>query len=130
MRGTFTSSVREATACSAEVPEMYCCDGFRNLIDNAGQRGMAALVHRTSDGFRFYFQSRAVSKADDLVLSKNPTPWAFPAQIDPNITLAATITLNYCPFCGTKLQSLIRRPTKGAFEELARRHSTIYEPPF
>jgi hypothetical protein len=50
---------------------MYCCDGFKNLISNAGQRGISALVINKPPGrFRFNLQSRAVTKEDEVRLSQ------------------------------------------------------------
>jgi hypothetical protein len=37
---------------------MFCCQGYRNLVNNAGQRGMGALIHLSSDGFKFYLESQ------------------------------------------------------------------------
>ncbi len=110
---------------------MFCCQGFQNLIGEAGQRGMAALVHSRADGFKFYLESRAISKAEEEHLSKNPEPRPdFGARLDPNVTLSCAIQLIHCPLCGTRLQSLIRRSTRQAFEQLAQEHMRIFEPLF
>jgi hypothetical protein len=102
--------------------------GIAGLIGEAGRRGMAALVHNTSNGFKFYLESRAVSKADEMRLRNNPEPWPLPRTIDENLTLACRTQLTYRPFCGTKLESLIRPSTRRAFEQLAQSHMTILGP--
>ena len=107
---------------------MFCCQGFQNLIGEAGQRGLAALVHSTPDGFRFYLESRAVSKLEEIRLSQDPEPWPQPRTVDEHVTLSCAIQLIYCPLCGSKLQSLIKRSTRRAFEELAKSHMTIFPP--
>jgi hypothetical protein len=108
---------------------MFCCQGFENLIGEAGQRGMAALVHCAADGFKFYLESRAVSKADEVRLSNSSEPWPLSTTLDEqSITLACSIGLTCCPFCGTKLQSLIRRSAREAFEQLAQEHMRILPP--
>lgn len=64
---------------------------------------MSALVYNTPKGFRFTLQGRAVSKEDELLLSQNPSPMRLPIK-GSNLTLAANIALNYCPYCGRDLQ--------------------------
>jgi hypothetical protein len=100
---------------------MFCCRGFENLIGNVGQRGISALVYDTPRGFRFSLQGRAVSKEDELFLTQNPTP----LPIKGNMSLSANIGLNYCPFCGRDLQTLITSSTKKRFAVLAEEHKKI-----
>jgi hypothetical protein len=114
---------------------MFCCEGFKSLINNAGQRGVSALVMRSASGrFRFDLQSRAVTREDELLISQTQMPGSMrlhnhPAQVE-HVALAANIHLNCCPFCGTKLQNLITSSTKRSFEALADEHKKIYQPPF
>ena len=105
---------------------MFCCDGLNNLIGNAGQRGMSALVYERPAGFRFNLQARAVSKDVELRLSEAPTP----LPIEGNITLSVNIGLNYCPFCGTELKTLVTSSTRKRFETLADEHKKIDDPPW
>jgi hypothetical protein len=100
---------------------MFCCEGFRNLVGEAGQRGISVLVRETSAGFRFRLLSRAVSKTDEVRFSE--TPLSLP--IEGNITLAASIGLNFCPFCGANLQGLVTPSTLGRIRALAKDHKSI-----
>jgi hypothetical protein len=114
---------------------MFCCEGFKNLINNAGQRGVSALVIYNAPGrFRFELQSRAVTREDELLLSQTQMPGSLllhnhPPQIE-HVALTANIRVNYCPCCGTKLQKLVTFSTKRSFEALADEHKKIYTPPF
>jgi len=109
---------------------MFCCDGMKSLIANAGQRGISVLVYNTSSGFRFNIQGRAISKEDENRLAQHPTPNPTPLTSDGHLTISANCGLNYCPFCGTKLQKLITRSTVGRFQALAEQHSSIDQRPF
>jgi hypothetical protein len=93
----------------------------QNLIESAGQRGMSVLINQTSGGFRFSIQSRAVSSEDEALISGTPTP----LPIEGNMTISASIGLNYCPFRGTNLQKLVRSSTKKHFQALAEKHMSI-----
>jgi hypothetical protein len=103
---------------------MFCCAGLAGLIESAGDRGIAALVYKTSNGFRFSIQSRAVSiEHQDWVLSlKPPLPGTF--------NVSCNIGMRYCPFCGTKLETLINSKNKKSFEELAEKHRQIDNAPY
>jgi hypothetical protein len=103
---------------------MFCCEGVKNLIGNAGQRGMSVLVYERPGGFRFNLQARAVSKEAELRFSQAPAPLPF----EDNVSLATNIGLNYCPFCGTKLKALVTSSTQKQFEKLANEHKKIDEP--
>jgi hypothetical protein len=100
---------------------MFCCDGLKNLIGNAGQRGLSVLVYQTNAGFRFNIQSRAISMEAEALLTQTPTP----LPIKGNMTISANIGLNYCPFCGTKLQKLLKKSTLEKFEALAEEHKSF-----
>jgi hypothetical protein len=105
---------------------MFCCDGLKNLMDNAGERGMSVLVYERPGGFRFNIQARAVSKETELRYSQ--TPPRLP--IEGNVTLASNIGLNYCPFCGTELKTLVTPSTRKQFEGLANEHKRFDERPW
>ena len=47
----------------------FCCQGFGNLVANAGERGMSVTISRKPGGFRFELQSRAVTKCSEDLLS-------------------------------------------------------------
>src|SRR5262245_16865602 len=105
---------------------MFCCDGLKNLVGNAGQREISALVYESPGGFRFGLQFRAVSRRDELLISKKQTP----IEIEGNITLSAVIGLRHCPFCGTNLLTLVTPATRGRFEALAEEHREFDERPY
>ena len=105
---------------------MVCCVGLKNLIGNAGQRGMSVLVYETPRGFRFNLQSRAISREAELHLTRVPAP--LPIEGHNNMTISVNVGLNYCPFCGTKLQSLVSSSTKKHFEALAEEHKKFDAP--
>ena len=93
---------------------MYCCDGFRNLVSLAGERGPAILSRETSTGeVVFVLQSRGV--AFDDVNRLRPVP------IDIKINVDAVIGLRFCPFCGRKLEELVQ-DSPDLFRELAGEH--------
>jgi len=105
---------------------MFCCDGLKNLIASAGERGMSVLVYERPGGFVFNLQARAVSKEAEVRYSQ--TPPRLP--IEGNITLATNIGLNYCPFCGTELKTLVTSSTLKQFETLANEHKRIDQRPW
>jgi hypothetical protein len=53
---------------------MFCCSAFSNLVEGAGERGIAVLVYTRADEFRFAMQSRAVSilEQDQIVRGLYP----------------------------------------------------------
>jgi hypothetical protein len=105
---------------------MFCCEGLKNLIGNAGQRGMSVLVYERPAGFRFNLQARAVSKEAELHYSQTPAP----LPIEGNIYLSINIGLNYCPFCGTELKTLVTSSTRKRFETLANEHKRFDDRPW
>ena len=105
---------------------MFCCDGLKNLIGNAGQRGTAVLVYNTPQGIRFNLQSRAITREAELRFTAAPTPLPF----GDHMTISANIGLNYCPFCGMRLQRLVTWRTKKQFEALAEVHKKFDERPY
>jgi hypothetical protein len=100
---------------------MFCCDGLKLLIQNAGQQGMSVLVYQTSLGFRFNIQSRAFTREDKILLMQPRTP----LPIKGNMSITANIGLGYCPVCGTKLQKLVTRSTIKQFQALAEQHKSF-----
>jgi hypothetical protein len=98
---------------------IFCCTGFQHRITDAGQRGIAILVIKTSDGIQFRIQSRGIAYADEDKI--NPIPNAP----DYKINISCETGLLYCPFCGKKLHNLVRKHPK-AFEEIAEMHRKFY----
>ena len=105
---------------------MFCCRGFEILVENAGKKGISVLVFKTDGRIIFELQSRAFSKEDEILFVQGSTPLG----IKGNMMLLANIRLSYCPYCGTRLQSLIKKSTKEALETLAAKHTAIYRRPF
>jgi hypothetical protein len=106
---------------NARPEKMYCCHGLRNLIATAGQAGISVLVVLEPGSFRFRLQSRAVSKEEEDRMSKHPVP--LPLQ--ENLKTSLSMALNYCPFCGCKLRSLVGSSTWRKFAALAREHERL-----
>jgi hypothetical protein len=99
---------------------MTCCYGFQNLIDNAGKRGIAALVRPTHKGIEFLLQSRGIAFDDESKLK--------PSSNDLIVNVEFTIGLRYCPFCGQSLEELVKEsPEK--FAKLADDHKGFYKLP-
>jgi len=89
----------------------FCCSRFKELIDRAGQRGLAVVVSRNGQNpLKFRLQSRGVADQDEVESKKISTRIVIDIQ-----TLN---TIEYCPFCGKHLQKLFdATPTE--YEELA-----------
>jgi hypothetical protein len=107
-----------------EQEKMFCCQGFKNLVNNAGRAGISALVRNAQGAFSFKIQARAVSRDEESRLSNHPTP--LPTK-EP-LLLSSNIGLNFCPFCGRELRSLVTSLTKRDFEVLAEKHKRFDEP--
>jgi hypothetical protein len=102
--------------------KIFCCPGFQHLVGDAGQRGLAVLVVKTSEGIRFRLQSRGIAFED--VSKIRPAP-DYP---DIKINVACESGLQFCPFCGRRLQELLQASPE-AFGELAERHKEFYTGP-
>ncbi|MBE2284137.1 MAG: hypothetical protein IAE77_11830 [Prosthecobacter sp.] len=97
---------------------MFCCHSLKNLIDNAGQRGLAVLVCPTEAGFRFALQMRAVTAADETTMTKNRQP---SASLPEKMTLSESMRIRHCPSCGKRLDELAASDPK-FFAKLASEH--------
>ena len=98
---------------SREV-QMYCCDGFANLISCAGQRGHAIIAVETTVGqVRFLLQSRGLAFGDESKI--------VPVPVDVKVNISAEIGLRYCPSCGFNLEDLVRQ-NLSYFHDLAKQH--------
>ena len=82
---------------------MFCCQSFTNLLENAGQRGLAVLVCATDAGLRFALQMRAVTAADETMMGKNGQP---STSLPEHFTLSGSMRIRYCPSCGKRLDEL------------------------
>jgi hypothetical protein len=89
----------------------FCCSRFKELIDRAGQRGLAAVLHRYgANPLKFLLQSRGIAH-EDIAESKK-----ISTRIVINIQTLKRI--DYCPFCGKSIQELLDA-TPAEYEELA-----------
>ena len=111
--------------------EIYCCVGFKNLISNAGERGLSALVSEIEGAIRFELQGRAIPHPEELDITGVPGAPQIgrSGTVYERWTVSANIALNFCPFCGRNLQKLISKSTKRNFQQLAAEHSKIYASP-
>jgi hypothetical protein len=101
---------------------MFCCVGLKNLVGNAGARGLSVLVRNTSYGLKFSLQSRGLAKEDEArALSESH-------KITFTINFANDVGLIFCPFCGTEIATLITASSRKHFEELAHKHE-VFDPP-
>lgn len=105
-----------------EMNKMFCCHGFQNRVEAAGQRGMAIVLHKTSSGMMFLLQSRGIALEDVKSVQLNPFP------LDIKINVSSEIGLQYCPWCGRRIQDLIEASPE-AFEALAEKHKIFYAGP-
>jgi hypothetical protein len=80
---------------------MYCCDGFKNCVETAGERGLGIVAYESAPGeIGFMFQSRGIAFVDE-------SRWiAGPDYIDIVINVSTHVGLKFCPFCGRKLKEL------------------------
>ena len=97
---------------------MFCCAGFENLIERAGQRGLSAVVLRFPlKELGFLLQARAVALEDEGVIGPNhPLPVT--------LRMSSSIGLQYCPFCGQRLKKFAEK-SPSEFEALARKHESL-----
>jgi len=93
---------------------MYCCAGFQNYVSLAGQSGLGFLAYEQSPGnVAFLIQSRGVAFNDEQTLK--------PSTVDMKINIASATGLSFCPFCGHRVEDMIRE-WPDLFSELARKH--------
>jgi hypothetical protein len=97
---------------------MFCCHGFRNLVRNAGKAGISALVQDVEGTIKFKLQTRAVSKREEDRLSAHPAP----LPLNEALKTSCNIGLNFCPFCGADLHSLVTSSTRVSFRAIAEKH--------
>src|SRR5260370_15452851 len=72
----------------------WCCDAFKNSYDLAGDRSIAVLVDRDTDGApEFLLQSRAFVKGEE--------PPGLSTTVA--MSLVTESQMQFCPWCGRKL---------------------------
>jgi len=72
----------------------WCCLTFRSWYEAAGERGIAVLMGRNSDGDpEFVIQQRAIDKnIESLPVTDYP------------ISIVSDVRITYCPWCGRHLR--------------------------
>src|SRR2546423_3926259 len=80
---------------------MYCCSAMKNLVDNAGGRGLALLLRDLSGMLGFVIQSRGIAYQDEG--SIKTITWTS------TINVSCEMGIAYCPFCGEDLEVLIAK---------------------
>lgn len=94
-----------------------CCDGFESLLQSAGERGLGALVVDVGGVLEFRLQSRGVAHRDVVSVARPninaPERW---------LNVSQSTGLRFCPFCGVRLERLLRANTQH-YQELARTHA-------
>ncbi len=99
---------------------MCCCQGLKNFLSMAGDRGHAILVYEVPSGkIGFQFQSRGIAYKDVSKIKPNPN------ASDIKINVSSEIGIQYCPACGHNLEKLIKKnPIR--FKELATKHRHLF----
>ena len=98
------------------MKNIFCCVGFEHRVTDAGQRGIAVLVLKTTDGIKFRLQSRGIAFEDENKI--------HPISVNIKINVSCECGLRFCPFCGRKLQELVKDSPE-YFEELADKHKKL-----
>lgn len=74
----------------------WCCEGFRSVFQNAGQRGVG-VFYSTAPDDKFILQFRSIDPDDSLDPAEGP------------ITLVDDVPIIFCPWCGKKLRKKYSR---------------------
>jgi hypothetical protein len=99
-----------------------CCVVLRNHLDMAGKRGPSVVLSEDNGYLSFRLQSRGVDHDDVAKLTAKPQP-----DRDLLINIFTTVTIQYCPWCGSKLANLFLRAPHH-YRELARQHARFESP--
>jgi hypothetical protein len=97
---------------------LFCCSGFEIRIDNAGTEGLSMLIARDAKRIIFELQFRAVSVEEEAAFVQSGPNSSYEGCIK----LASSVRVSYCPYCGTRLASLIKISNYKAFLSLAEKH--------
>jgi hypothetical protein len=101
-----------------KLNKMFCCAPLQNHVTAAGSRGLAVLVRKTPEGIRFLLQSRGVAFED--VGKLRP----MPGSPDLKINIVCDTGLQFCPWCGQRLQELVKIAPEG-YDDLAEAHKPL-----
>jgi hypothetical protein len=73
---------------------IFCCDNFKNRVENIGQRGFSYPLRKICGSLQFCL---FVSSHDDPCTLEQKTRTKFTANVG----------INYCPFCGKELRLIL-----------------------
>jgi hypothetical protein len=97
----------------------FCCQTLYSLTTSAGYKGVAILVRNTnSHGLSFVLQTRGVSAKDEVKLKG--------INADVTVLLKGNLPLTYCPFCGKRLEDLLKEKSE-FFQTLAEQHRELVD---
>jgi len=90
-----------------------CCAPFQTAMLDAGKKGIAVLC-KNEQGIRcFCLQARACDADEEDRMKNMPDNRAIP-----KLRIVTQATIQFCPFCGTRLDDLIGRGER-EFDERA-----------
>lgn len=98
----------------------YCCDWFKRLIEQAGEKGSSIIAYRDGEHRSFYIQARpfeqdVIDKYNSIgnKTGKNKWPELYDKQEIPvPWVFALNIPLKFCPQCGADLDKKIKKEQK------------------
>lgn len=108
----------------------FCCAVFKNMVENAGERGLSFVVQRYKMDLHCLWMSRGISFEDEQRLNKltlEERNNAFNTS-DYRVNIRSASGLPYCPGCGQRTQDMVDT-SPIAFAELAEAHKEIYGDP-
>ena len=76
-----------------------CCRGFENMLENKGKRGLSISENKNPYA-PYKLISKGIDSSDELRL---PELFAEYGKIPLIINISNESTIQYCPWCGTKL---------------------------
>jgi hypothetical protein len=101
---------------------MLCCANLTRMTAAAGERAFSVLIGNRGNKFTFSLLFEALSAEDRERLP----PMLAHGEGKGNVSLAGSIQLTYCPFCGARLSRLITSKTKRWFEQRAVEHARLH----
>ena len=96
----------------------FCCEAFKNLVENMGRRGTSVILFSEMGSTYFCLQSRGYDAGDAKKLENEA------ARGVGKINIVSQTGIQYCPFCGNKLEKWLTCHKKDA-EELIKRSDSF-----
>lgn len=78
-----------------------CCDGFKELIENAGKKGFSALISKESGYIVVRLCHRSIEGSTAEIAE------SLGARATVVISLAGAVQMSFCPYCGYSLRRLV-----------------------